>query len=277
MCPSYYETGILYVPGKGIGCRYIIKPKEPAMTQPLSGKIALVTGSSRGIGAATAKKLASQGATVAVVYGKSKDEGQKVVDAITKAGGKAKLYSANANKPETLPELAKAVLADFGTIDILVNNAGVLGGGLIGEIDYAEYERIRQVNVDAVFALTNAVVPHMKSGARIINISSILGERSLMPGISVYNATKFAVNGFTRSWARDLAPKGILVNSVQPGSTATDMNPEDGEGSQAQLAGIPLGRFGRPEEIAGAVAFFAGPDATFITGETLSVDGGAIA
>lgn len=247
------------------------------MTQPLSGKIALVTGSSRGIGAATAKKLASQGATVAVVYGKSKDEGAKVVDAITKAGGKAKLYSANANKPETMPELAKAVLADFGTIDILVNNAGVLGGGLIGETDYAEYERIRQVNVDAVFALTNAVVPHMKTGGRIINISSVLGERSIMPGISVYNATKFAVNGFTRSWARDLAPKGILVNSVQPGSTATDMNPEDGEGSEAQRAGIPLGRFGRPEEIAGAVAFFAGPDATFITGETLSVDGGAIA
>lgn len=247
------------------------------MTQPLSGKIALVTGSSRGIGAATAKKLASQGATVAVVYGKSKDEGQKVVDAITQAGGKAKLYSANANKPETLPELAKAVLADFGTIDILVNNAGVWGVGLIGEIDYAEYERTRQVNIDAVFALTNAVVPHMKSGARIINISSVLGERSLMPGISVYNATKFAVNGFTRSWARDLAPKGILVNSVQPGSTDTDMNPADGEGSEAQRASIPLGRYGRPEEIAGAVAFFAGPDATFITGETLSVDGGAIA
>lgn len=246
-------------------------------TQPLSGKVALVTGSSRGIGAATAKKLASHGAAVAVVYGKSKDEAAKVVEAITKAGGKAKAFGADANRPETMPALANAVLAELGAIDILVNNAGVWSVGLIGEVDYAEYERVRQVNVDAVFALTNAVVPHMKSGARIINISSVLGERSLMPGISVYNASKFAVNGFTRSWARDLAPKGILVNSVEPGSTDTDMNPADGEGSAAQRAGIPLGRYGRPEEIAGAVAFFAGPDAGFITGETLRVDGGAIA
>lgn len=247
------------------------------MTNVLSNKIALVTGSSRGIGAAIAKKLASHGAHVAVVYGKSKDEADKVVEAITSAGGKARAYHADATKPATMAALADAVKKDLGPIDILVNNAGVFNNGLIGETDYAAYERDRSINMDTVFALTNAVVPQMKNGGRIINISSVLGERSLMPGLSVYNATKFAVNGFTRSWARDLAPKGILVNAVQPGPIDTDMNPATGEFADAQRANVPLGRYGKPEEIAGAVAFLAGPDATFVTGTTITVDGGSIA
>lgn len=244
------------------------------MTQPLSGKIAVVTGGARGIGAAISKRLAADGATVILTYSKSKDEAEKVVAGL---GNKAKTYKADASEPSSLPAFAAQVLKDYGRIDILVNNAGVIGSGLIGEIDYAEYERTRSVNIDAVLALTNAVVAHMKEGGRIINISSVLGERSLMAGMSVYNATKFAVNGLTRSWARDLAPKGILVNAVQPGNTATDMNPENSEHSDATRSIIPLGRYGRPEEIAGAVAFFAGPDSTYVTGTTLTVDGGVIA
>ncbi len=247
------------------------------MTSVLANKVALVTGASRGIGAAIAQKLASQGAAVALTYGKSKDEAEKLVAAITNAGGKAKAYAADAGKPEGMAALADAVKKDFGAIDILVNNAGVLSAGMIGEIDFVEYERVRRVNVDSVFALTNAVVPLMPPGGRIVNISSILGERSIMPGISVYNMSKFAVNGFTQSWARDLAAKQILVNAVQPGPIATEMNPEDGEHADAMRGMVPLGRFGRAEEIANAVAFLVGPEASFITGTTLSVDGGSIA
>ena len=245
------------------------------MTQPLAGKIALVTGSSRGIGAATAKKLASHGATVAVVYGKSKDEAAAVVEAITKAGGKAKAYAADANKPAAMPELARAVLADFGAIDILVNNAGVLEAvGPIGALDLEGYEKVQRINVDTVVYLTNAVVPHMKAGSRIINISSVLGERAGVANFSVYNASKFAVTGLTRSWAKDLGPQGILVNAVQPGPIATDMNPDEGEQADFMKRLTSLGRYGKPEEIAATVAFLAGPEASYITGARIDVDGG---
>lgn len=242
------------------------------MTASLNGKTAIVTGGARGIGAAIAKRLAADGANVVITYSKSKDEAEKLVAALP---GKAKAYKADAADVASLPAFAAQVVKDFGGIDILVNNAGVMGSGMIGSIDYADYEHTRRINQDAVFALTNAVVPQLKSGARIINIGSILGERAIFPGISVYNATKFAVAGLTRSWAKDLGPQGILVNAVQPGSTATEMNPEDGEGAEAQRSQIAIGRFIRPEEIAGAVAFFAGPDSTGVTGVTLNVDGGA--
>jgi 3-oxoacyl-[acyl-carrier protein] reductase len=131
-----------------------------------------------------------------------------------------------------------------------------------------------RINVDAVFVLTNAAVKKMKPGSRIINISSVLGERAVGPGMGIYNASKFAVTGFSRSWAKDLGEKGILVNAVQPGPIDTDMNPESGDRAKIQKARTALGRFGRPEEVAGAVAFLAGPDATYITGATLNVDGG---
>jgi 3-oxoacyl-[acyl-carrier protein] reductase len=131
-----------------------------------------------------------------------------------------------------------------------------------------------RINVDAVFALTNSAVRAMKAGGRIINISSVLGERATGPDMGVYNASKFAVTGFSRSWAKDLGARGILVNAVQPGPIDTELNPETGEGAEAQKARTALGRYGRPEEVAAAVAFLAGPDATYITGATLNVDGG---
>jgi 3-oxoacyl-[acyl-carrier protein] reductase len=176
--------------------------------------------------------------------------------------------------PKSLPQLIGKVFKDFGRLDILVNNAGVFLGGRIGDIRAVDYERVMRINVDAVFALTNAAVKKMKAGGRIINISSVLGERAAGPDMGVYNASKFAVTGFSRSWAKDLGPNGILVNAVQPGPIDTDLNPATGAGADIQKSRTSLGRFGRPEEIAAAVAFLAGPDATYITGATLNVDGG---
>lgn len=241
----------------------------------LQGKTALVTGASRGIGAAIAKRLAKEGAAVALVYGASKDAAEKVAGDIRAAGGRAEIFQADAADKKAVGDLAAAVLKTFGKIDILVNNAGVFLEGGIAAASAENYEKTMAVNVDAVFYLTHAVVPHMKAGARIINISSILGERAIMPGIDTYVASKFAVSGFTRAWSKDLGAKGILVNAVLPGPIDTDMNPaDDNPGADAQKAGTSLGRYGKPEEIAGAVAFFAGPDAGFITGALLPVDGG---
>lgn len=239
------------------------------MAKPLDRKIAIVTGGARGIGAAITKRLAADGAKVIITYSKSADAAEKLAKEV---GGKA--YKADASKPDTMKAFAESVIQEFGRVDILVNNAGVADFGLIGEIGHDQYRRIFDVNVESVFALTNALVPHLKSGARIINISSILGERAIGPGLNIYNASKFAVTGFTRSWAKDLGAKGILVNAVKPGPIDTEMNPANGEGSAQQIAQTALGRYGKPEEIAAAVAFFAGPDASYITGALLNVDGG---
>lgn len=244
------------------------------MNKPLSSKVALVTGGSRGIGAAIVRRLAQEGAHVAFTYSRSAKAAAAVAKEAAGQGVKVKAYRADAAAPGSMPGLVARVLKDFGRLDILVNNAGVFLGGGIGEIKAAAYARLMRVNVDAVFALTNAAVKKMKRGGRIINISSVLGERAAGPQMGVYNASKFAVTGFSRSWAKDLGPKGILVNAVQPGPVDTELNPENGASAEIQKARTALGRYGRPEEVAGAVAFLAGPDATYITGATLNVDGG---
>jgi 3-oxoacyl-[acyl-carrier protein] reductase len=244
------------------------------MNKPLSKKAALVTGGSRGIGAAIVRRLAKDGADVAFTYSKSAKAAGALVKEVSGYNIKAKAYLADAASPRSLPRLIEKLLKDFGRLDILVNNAGAFVGGKIGDIKAADYERIMRINVDAVFALTNAAVRAMKAGGRIINISSVLGERATGPDMGVYNASKFAVTGFSRSWAKDLGARGILVNAIQPGPIDTELNPETGEGAEAQKARTALGRYGRPEEVAAAVAFLAGPDATYITGATLNVDGG---
>jgi 3-oxoacyl-[acyl-carrier protein] reductase len=245
------------------------------MSKSLSKKVAFVTGGSRGIGAAIVRRLAKEGADVAFTYSKSAKAAVSLVKEVSSYGIKAKGYPANAAAPKYLPRLVGKVLKDFGRLDILVNNAGVFRGGKIGHIKAADYGRVMRINVDAVFVLTNAAVRNMKAGGRIINISSVVGERAAGPDMSVYNASKFAVTGFSRSWAKDLGAKGILVNAVQPGPIDTELNPETGESAEYQKARTALGRFGRPEEVAAAVAFLAGPDATYITGATLNVDGGS--
>ena len=240
----------------------------------LAQKTALVTGGTRGIGRATALKLAASGSNVAITYGKSKEEAESVVKELLALGVKAKAYVADATQSHGMNALASQVLRDFGGVDILVHNAGVFAMGAIGEVTAEEYARIFEVNVASVFALTNALVPHMKAGSRIIVVSSILGERAAMPGLGIYNASKFAATGFARSWALDLGAKGILVNAVQPGPINTEMNPEDGEGAEYMRSHTALGRYGKAEEVAAAIHFLASPEASYITGATLNVDGG---
>ncbi len=244
------------------------------MIKPLKEQNILVTGGSRGIGASIVRRLAYDGANVAFTYSRSATAAEELEQMLAAEGVKVKSYRADAAQPRDMPALVDRFVEDFTRLDVLVNNAGVFSADVIGEIESAEYTRVMQINVEAVFVLTNAAARVMKPGSRIINISSVLGERAPVAGLSLYNASKFAVTGFSRSWARDLGSRGILVNAVQPGPINTEMNPEDGEKADQARKLTALGRFGQPHEIAGVVAFLAGPDATYMTGATLNVDGG---
>ena len=245
----------------------------------LQGKVALVTGGSRGIGAETARQLAAKGATVAISYNSSKDRAQQVVDSITQNGGTAQAYQANAQDTNAVQQLVKDVVSDHGGLDILVNNAGVFTPGEIagGEVDI--YSQNFDINVRGVYATTAVAAEHLNDNGRIVNIGSFLGTKAL-PGLSAYNGTKAAIAAFSRTWAKELAAKGITVNTVSPGSIDTEMNPADAE--QNPMADFQrtlnaFGRYGKPEEIAAAVVFLASPEASFITGAELAVDGGASA
>lgn len=244
----------------------------------LSGKKALVTGGSRGIGAAIAKRLAADGADVVITYNSSPDPAKKVVEAITAMGRKAYLVHLDGAHPERAKDAAEEAIKQMGHIDILVNNAGMGGGDAqnISDPDatLTNFDDVFNVNVRTLYALTHACVPHMKAGARIINISSILGERGMFSDTSIYNASKFAVTGLTRSWAHDLGDKGILVNAIQPGPINTDLNPEDGDFAEEFKKMTPLGRYGQPDEIASVASFLASDGASYITGATINVDGG---
>jgi 3-oxoacyl-[acyl-carrier protein] reductase len=250
-------------------------------TKALAGKLALVTGGSRGIGAAIAKRLAADGAAVMVHYGASRGKADEVVAEIKKSGGEAEAVGADLSKLEGPKTLTKQIDNAFGgrfrgRLDVLVNNAGVGAFGPVTEVSDEELSRVIQVNFRAVFELARNAAKRMsaaKSG-RIINIGSCLGERIFGPGMTIYSATKFAVTGLTKGLSRDLGPFGVTVNNVQPGPTDTDMNPATGEGADMQRSQTSLGHYGKPEDIAEAVAFLASPAAKFITGESLTVDGG---
>ncbi|PCD02122.1 oxidoreductase [Sphingomonas spermidinifaciens] len=242
----------------------------------LQGKKALVTGGSRGIGAAIARRLAAEGATVAITFAGNKAAADATVAAIEAAGGTAFAFQADAADPASQRAGVDQAAAALGAIDILVHNAGVAEFSTVSEDTDETYERQFGVNVKGLHVGTRAALPHLNDGGRIILIGSISGEMAF-PATAVYSATKAAVAALARGWAKDLAPRGILVNTVQPGPIDTDMNPADSEFAGQLLQAIPLGRYGRVEEIAGAVAFLAGPDASYITGTTLNIDGGTAA
>jgi len=197
-----------------------------------------------------------------------------VVGTIEKTGGRAIAIQADAGDPEAVRAAIHETVKALGGIDILVNNAGIGIKGAIDEVAFADYQRMIAVNVTGVFVATQEAVRHMKSGGRIIHIGSSMARYAAFPTASVYTLTKGAVAGFNRSLVRDLGPRGITVNTVHPGPTDTDMNPDGGPVSKIVGPGIATGRYGKPEEIAGAVAFLAGPDAVFITGAELVADGG---
>jgi 3-oxoacyl-[acyl-carrier protein] reductase len=246
------------------------------MSTPLKGKVALVTGGSRGIGAAIARRLAADGADVAISYAASAEKAESVARDLATQGVRAAAFKADQADPAAVEALVHRVAERFGRLDILVNSAGVAVTGPVGDLaDAAGLERQHAVNVRGVAAAVRAAIAHLGRDGRIISIGSHLGEQVPFAGVADYSATKAAVAAYTRGWARDLGPKGITVNVVQPGPIATEMNPSDGPGAAAQAARTALGRYGKPEEIAAAVAFLAGPDAAFITGAALTVDGGS--
>jgi 3-oxoacyl-[acyl-carrier protein] reductase len=242
----------------------------------LRGKKALVTGGSRGIGSAIAKRLAAEGATVAITYAGNTAAADSTVAAIEKSGGTAFAFQADAADAASQRAGIEQAAAALGGIDILVHNAGVAEFSAVAEDSDETFDRQFAVNVRGLHVGTRAALPHLGDGGRIILIGSVSGELAF-PATAVYSATKAAVAALARGWAKDLAPRNILVNTVQPGPIDTDMNPADGDLATQMVGFVPLGRYGKVEEIAGAVAFLAGPDASYITGATLNIDGGVAA
>jgi 3-oxoacyl-[acyl-carrier protein] reductase len=243
-------------------------------TATFANKVAFVTGGARGIGAAIVRRLAAGGAAVAFTYQSSSDVADALAASITSAGGRALAIKADAADADAVVAAIGKTAAEFGKIDILVNNAGVLRMGDVGEFTLKDFDDTVAVNIRAVFVAVQAVLPFMDKGGRIINIGSTNAIRMPFAGGAAYAMSKSALVGLVQGLSRDLAPRGITINNVQPGPVDTDMNPESGDFGGALHALMAIQRHGRPEEIAGMVAYVASPEAAFVTGAHLSIDGG---
>jgi NAD(P)-dependent dehydrogenase (short-subunit alcohol dehydrogenase family) len=241
----------------------------------LNGKVALVTGGSRGIGAAIARRLAADGADVALTYVHGEEQARSVVAEIEAKGGRAVAIKADNRVAEAIDKAVDDAVAAFGRLDILVNSAGIWRAAPIESLSLADFDESMEVNLRAPFVASKAAARHMGEGGRIISIGSNLAERVTDPGLSAYSTSKAALIGLTKALARDLGPRGITANIVHPGSTDTDMNPADGPHAEHQRRKMATPRFGEAEEIAGMVAWLAGPEGRFVTGASLTIDGGA--
>ena len=244
------------------------------MNRKLEGKIALITGGSRGIGAAIAKRLAADGAKVAITYSKGADAAEAVVKEIEREGAKAIAIQADAADANAVIAAVDKTVATLGGLDILVNNAGTAVPKTFEETTLEELNRLIDINVRGVFVATQAALRHIKNGGRIITIGSCVGERVMTPGLVPYSATKGAVKMFAQGLSREVGARGITVNNVQPGPIDTDLNPASGEWAVPQKAATALNRYGTVDEVASVVAFIAGPESSYITGANLTVDGG---
>jgi len=244
------------------------------MSKQLEGKIALITGGSRGIGAAIAKRLAADGADVAITYTKGADAAASVVKEIERGGRKAIAIQADATDAGAVEAAVERTVATFGRLDVLVNNAGTAIPKTFEETTLEELDRLIDINVRGTLVATQAALKHMKNDGRIIMIGSSVGERVMVPGLVPYSATKGAVKMFAQGLSREVGSRGITVNNIQPGPIDTELNPAAGEWAAPQKAVTALDRYGHVDEVAALVAFVAGPESSYITGANLTVDGG---
>ncbi|KQW28451.1 oxidoreductase [Pseudomonas sp. Root401] len=246
-------------------------------SQRFTARIALVTGGSRGIGAAVVRRLAKEGAAVAFTYSASKASAEALVSSIEGEGGRALAIKADSRIAEDIERAVTTTVAHFGALNILVNNAGILALGSVDDFSVEAFDEIYTVNVRAAYIAAKACSKVMNRGDRIITVGSVAGERTGFPGSSAYSMSKSALIGMVRGLALDFAPRGITVNNIQPGPTATDMNPADAPYLEHLVGLVPLGRLGTADEVAGMAAYLASDDASFVTGASLTVDGGYLA
>jgi 3-oxoacyl-[acyl-carrier protein] reductase len=240
----------------------------------LSKKVALITGGSRGIGAAIAKRLAADGASVAITYSKDAGAASSVVKAIEQSGGKAIAIQANAGDAAAVKSAMEKTVSTFGGLDVLVNNAGTAIPNKFEDATLEELDRVIDINIRGTLIATHAALKHIRNGGRIIMIGSCVGERMMTPGLAAYSATKGAVKMFSQGLSREVGDRNITVNNIQPGPIDTELNPAAGEWAVPQKANTALKRYGTVDEVAALVAFVAGPESSYITGANLTVDGG---
>jgi 3-oxoacyl-[acyl-carrier protein] reductase len=244
------------------------------MNKPLANKRALVTGGSRGIGAAIVQRLANDGADVALTYSSSPDRANEVAKAAQASGVRAIAIRADSANADAVIGAVERTVSDLGGIDILVNNAGIAVFGPVTEMKLADFDRTFAINVRAAFAATQAAARHMKDGGRIINIGSCNAERMPFQGGAAYAMSKAALIGLVKGLAHDLGPRGITINNIQPGPINTDMNPADGAFAKTLIGLMALPHFGTVSDVAAMVSYLAGPESGFITGASLAIDGG---